>query len=410
VDGFGNLLEASDDHSVNLFQPDYELIVSCPATDVEAGDDVVYSLTINNNSSADSPVLQLVGGSDQKSITFDPIIQNLNIPLVINQALPASLASGNSATVSFSGTTIAAGDYKGMASATYSPAGFPNQLARNAMDTCNVLAPAPALLILEKLLLNGELIPWTFNTSGEVTSSDVLTPVLNSTEIIDSPFDQTFDATSNGFDRMDGAISVPIPTNSSTVTVMVEEVLQLGINFVGLECTINRDSGRDSDISFGGSEGQMATLMLGDADLAECRWTNSIPGEGCTPGFWRNALNLWDGEGTDDVSTARISDFFNATFGVTEAESGLADTVTLEDTINLGGGNKRALARHATAAWVAANATGIDFAFSPTNVIDIYQDGVDAAAATADNYNVMQAKNVLANENEKGCPFNSSES
>ncbi len=56
VDGFGNVLEASDDHSVNLFQP---AIAADKTGDTlsKVGDTVSYTITLSNNSSADTPPL-----------------------------------------------------------------------------------------------------------------------------------------------------------------------------------------------------------------------------------------------------------------------------------------------------------------------------------------------------------------
>ena len=125
-------------------------------------------------------------------------------------------------------------------------------------------------------------------------------------------------------------------------------------------------------------------------------------GEGCTPGFWRNHPELWDGAGTDDVTTTiQTSDLFNATFGVTIVQSGLLNTVTLFDAVNLGGGGKNALARHAAAALASAD-SGIDYAFTVEQVIAIYRDAVGADAGPE---TVSSALLKFSTENERGCPL-----
>jgi uncharacterized repeat protein (TIGR01451 family) len=124
--------------------------------------------------------------------------------------------------------------------------------------------------------------------------------------------------------------------------------------------------------------------------------------EGCTPGFWRNHTSLWDGAGGDDVTTTvQTTDGFNATFGVTSAQSGLANTVTLLGAVNLEGGGRIALARHAAAAAASADA-GIAYPYSLAQVIALYQDAVGAIAGPE---TVASAKAKFEAANQLGCPF-----
>ncbi len=88
--------------------------------------------------------------------------------------------------------------------------------------------------------------------------------------------------------------------------------------------------------------------------------------------------------------------------GVTSGQSGLADTATLDDAVNLGGGGKKALARHASAALASAD-SGINFGFSIQDVIDIYRDGIGADAGPL---SANAAKNILATANMRSCPLN----
>lgn len=124
--------------------------------------------------------------------------------------------------------------------------------------------------------------------------------------------------------------------------------------------------------------------------------------EGCTPGFWRNHTSLWDGVGTDDVTPYSTTDSFNTVFGVTSAQSGLADTVTLLDAVNLTGGGLRALARHAAAALLNASSS-VDYQYSDAQVISIYQDAVGAIAGPE---TVTSAHAKFQSANEAGCPLN----
>jgi len=124
--------------------------------------------------------------------------------------------------------------------------------------------------------------------------------------------------------------------------------------------------------------------------------------EGCTPGFWKNHPELWDGVGADDVtSTVQTTDGFNATFGVTSAQSGLADSVTLLNAVNLGGGGLKALNRHAAAATASAD-SGIDYEFSLAGVIALYRDAVGADPGPE---TIASALAKLSTANERGCPL-----
>jgi len=80
---------------------------------------------------------------------------------------------------------------------------------------------------------------------------------------------------------------------------------------------------------------------------------------------------------------------------------GSGDITLLKGTRCRGGG-KNALARHGVAALLNANQTAVAFGLTASEVKAIVKAGLDAgtkAAATA-------AKNILAAENELGCPLN----
>lgn len=122
---------------------------------------------------------------------------------------------------------------------------------------------------------------------------------------------------------------------------------------------------------------------------------------GLTPGFWKNHEACWDGVGVDLTSTIQAGQGFNATFGVTAAVSGLADSVTLIQAAGTGGGGKIALARHAAAALANAD-SAIGYPYSVAEVKQLYRDGVgaDAGPETA-----ASAKDKLEAANETGYEF-----
>lgn len=125
-------------------------------------------------------------------------------------------------------------------------------------------------------------------------------------------------------------------------------------------------------------------------------------GEGCTPGFWKNHKELWDGVGTNDVtSTIQTTDLFNATFGVTSGQSGKSDSVTLLEAVGAGGGGLIALGRHAAAGLVSAD-SGIAYGMSVADVIALYRDAVGADPGPE---TVSSALAILQAANEQGCPL-----
>lgn len=128
--------------------------------------------------------------------------------------------------------------------------------------------------------------------------------------------------------------------------------------------------------------------------------------EGCTPGYWKNHSERWDGVGSDDfTSSVHADDPFNASFGVTPAQSGLADDVTLIEALRIGGGHVVALNRHAAAALASSDA-GICYRYSTQEVADIYRDAVGADPGSLD---VSSAKDLLESANEAGCPLGNGE-
>jgi len=125
-------------------------------------------------------------------------------------------------------------------------------------------------------------------------------------------------------------------------------------------------------------------------------------GEGCTPGYWKNHTNRWDGVGLDDFTTnIHTFDLFNTVFGVTPIQSQMGNSQTLLDAVNLKGGKIFALNRHAAAA--LASADSVSYAYTVQQVIDLYRDAVGADVGPE---TIQSAKAKLEAANEAGCPLN----
>jgi len=107
-------------------------------------------------------------------------------------------------------------------------------------------------------------------------------------------------------------------------------------------------------------------------------------GEGLTPGYWRQPHHF------DAWTTYSPQDSFEQTFGVNASGS-----PTLLDAVSAGGGGEFALQRHAVAALLNAANSGIDYAYSEAQVIQIVQQ----AYATGQ---FESAKNLFEAQNELG--------
>jgi hypothetical protein len=110
---------------------------------------------------------------------------------------------------------------------------------------------------------------------------------------------------------------------------------------------------------------------------------------GCTPGYWKNHTENWNAPYTPSSS-------FNVTFGI--GTKWFSNSLTLLQAASLGGGQEKALARHATAA-LLNSAEGI----SPLTVAQVIARVQAAYAGTAD---IEATKDYFEGYNSLGCPLN----
>uniref|UniRef100_UPI003567F0CE DUF7507 domain-containing protein n=1 Tax=Amphritea sp. TaxID=1872502 RepID=UPI003567F0CE len=71
--GFSNVIPASDSHSVNLFQPAIDVAKTGDALS-KVGDDVDYTITLSNNSSADTPDMSCVATDSLQGEVFNGVL------------------------------------------------------------------------------------------------------------------------------------------------------------------------------------------------------------------------------------------------------------------------------------------------------------------------------------------------
>jgi len=115
--------------------------------------------------------------------------------------------------------------------------------------------------------------------------------------------------------------------------------------------------------------------------------TTTPGGEGCTPGFWKNAPKTHPlAFGTTGLapSTTLASQGFNTAAGLTFATA-----------LSTGGGGVDALLRHAAAAYLNALSTSIDFAFTPGEVVSMTNAALANPAIVESTKNTLEAQNSL---------------
>jgi hypothetical protein len=110
-------------------------------------------------------------------------------------------------------------------------------------------------------------------------------------------------------------------------------------------------------------------------------------GQGCTPGYWKQPHHF------DSWVNYSPTDDYAAVFGVDASFE-----KDLVGALSQGGGGEKALGRHAVAALLNAQSPGVSFYYSTADVIALVQ----GAYASGD---FEGAKNLLAAQNEMGCPL-----
>jgi hypothetical protein len=118
--------------------------------------------------------------------------------------------------------------------------------------------------------------------------------------------------------------------------------------------------------------------------------------EGCTPAFWKNHPEDWQGFATNQTLASVFS----------PAGLGSLGSTTLLDALKFRGGStvmaaKRILLRQAVAALLNSAHSGVDFELTTGQVIA----AVNAALASNSRATILRAKDRLARLNESGCPL-----
>jgi len=370
--GFRNDIHASDTHSVNLFQPSVD-VDKTGETLSKIGDSVTYTYTIRNTSSADTPNLVLDFIQDDK-------LGNLTTTA---PAACGTLASG--ASCSFNVTrTVPAGasdPYVNNVQVRYHPSGFTNHIEDQSSHSVNLFQPSFTLgkTCAPARVKVGDPLTYTYTLSN-TSSAD--SPKLNRVTVTDSKLPTagtSFPSALNAGQSATVSLSY-YPMTAGAVTNNVSATYQV-------EGFSNR---------------------LTQTASATCE--AYVGDQGCTPGFWKNHPEYWDGLGTDDKThLIKYNQFFNSVLDgmygavpidVTSSKTKLADTVTLMGAVNLAGGGLSALNRHTAAA--LASADSVDYPYSVQGVKVLYWDALGLISGPE---TISSALKKLSDANELNCPY-----
>jgi uncharacterized repeat protein (TIGR01451 family) len=136
-DGFLNDITASDDHSVNLFQPSIDVTKTCAPSQVKVGETITFTCTIANTSTTDSPDLILDSVTDVRN----PGGVSTDLTATAAAAGCDVLTSNPSETCLFTYTFTpsATGTVTNTVTAHYHPDGFTNDISDEGSCSVDVV-------------------------------------------------------------------------------------------------------------------------------------------------------------------------------------------------------------------------------------------------------------------------------
>ncbi len=194
---------------------------------------------------------------------------------------------------------------------------------------------------------------------------------------------------------------------------------------------VNADTGgaATSVISFSGNGGvdtaafeegdTTVTIQLAIGENVQCTFNNFLVGmEGCTPGYWKNHIDRWEGFTFDQLLSSVWPFLLGPTADPADDPFGTEISgATLHQALMFPGGSgkegaARILLRAAVAALLNSAHSGVDYSLSTAQVISMVNQALMDAAAESD---VTVARSILLTlagtldeENNAGCPLGGS--
>ena len=163
-------------------------------------------------------------------------------------------------------------------------------------------------------------------------------------------------------------------------------------------------------------------LRLAPWEFAECTFTNNIPREGLTPGFWRANAQNWDAGAWPQDPEGLFKDNAGGIFGPNNPgmpdfhimyhldlnpnfdffDEGTSNKPTLFGAIAAQGGDVNALARHCVAAKLNAEHPDIDYPVAKENILEEIIEPCRDALNDGDVSAMNALKDIFAGWNEAG--------
>jgi len=371
-DLLGDQVSREDDHSVNLFQPAID-VDKTGDTLSKVGDDVNYTITLSNDSSADTPALTCTATDTLLGVVFGPAV----------------LAPGD--TVINDSRTVEAADpdpLENTVNVTCSVAGFSNVLTDSDDHSVNLFQPGVEVIKTGPASAGaGDTVTYAF-TINNLSSSDAPDLILDS--VTDTVIgDLTAAATAAGCDTL----ASPGGTCNFTADYTIQasdpnplvNVVTVHYHPDGFPNDITDDDDHSLDIVFL---------------------------DGCTPGFWQggagsiqwNVVNDpdWTGAGTNPfIHTTLFNSFFSTT---TDAR---LNGLTMFDLVSTGGtsDSARRAARDMVAAYL--NETAFPASFPATSLADLtaaWYAAVSGGDAALDAFHTL-VSGWNDPEDPGGCPL-----
>lgn len=158
--------------------------------------------------------------------------------------------------------------------------------------------------------------------------------------------------------------------------------------FVSSPCNVGDDDTIDSDCS-----PALVILPPNAAENLTIDFGYTVPpggGEGCTPGYWKQAQHFDSWPAGYDPSDL-FSDHFEDAF----------PGKTLLQVLWQGGGGLKALGRHTVAALLNAESDGVGYDLTPSEVVTMFNDVFPGSKP-----DYTDLKDLFVGYNESGCPLN----
>ena len=290
VAGFSNVLGGSDSHSTNLFQPALAVDKTGDALS-KVGDSVDYTITLSNNSSADTPALTCTATDSLFGEVFNAVLPSGDTVLNLSRTVEAGDSDPLVNTVNVS----------------CSVAGFPNILQGSDSHSTNLFQP---VVVIDK----------TGDTLGKVTDPVDYTITLSNNSSADTP---ALNCTVT--DSLLGAVFSGVAPMGDSVfnlsrTVLVSDPDPL-VNTASFSCAV---AGFPNVLS--GSDGHTTELFQPAVEVIKTGPTTAAYGDIVTYDFTINNLSSGDSPNlvldsvTDDVigsltATAAANSCSNLAFG-----------------------------------------------------------------------------------------------